>query len=515
MKSLKKILLLLFLFSYQINLIKAQDSTASKQALTFENAMNLALQNSHSIKQLNYLKKEKEQDAKAMNSYFFPKIGLTGSYMVMEKDITLDLNPIKDAITPLYNTLGNYGVFSSVQNPDPATHAFMPILPDSLSTKAVRNQLKDGANKLNQSDWDQTIQKKQFGVVATTLNWPIFTGGKISAGRKATKIEIKEADEQTKQKEAELLSEVVERYYGLCFAKQLVNVRNDVNKGVHNHLQDATKMSEQGLIAKADVMHAKVYQAQSQRELSQSQHMVETLNQSLLCTLALDSNENIIPISNLFYLENVEPLSYFKAQAKENSPIIKMIESKKSLADQKYKSEKSEFFPSIAIQGEYTILNKDLSPYAPKWVAGVGLTWTIFDGTSRYHKTKAAMLKIKQADEAQQKASNDIETIIDKYYNELMMYSEQINALDTARGYAEEYLRLRQKEFHEEMTNSTEVIDAQLSLSKISIERLQAMYGYDMTLAKLLQYAGIPDKFKDYQSRKDSKTDMYKPINEK
>ena len=78
--------------------------------------------------------------------------------------------------------------------------------------------------------------------------------------------------------------------------------------------------------------------------------------------------------------------------------------------------------------------------------------------------------------------------------------------------FAEEYLRVREKAFHEEMSNSTEVVDARLALTQVRIERLQAMYGYDLTLAKLLQFSGIPGEFSAYRQKQEAKTESYKPI---
>ncbi|MDP4228242.1 MAG: hypothetical protein Q8910_17955, partial [Bacteroidota bacterium] len=65
------------------------------------------------------------------------------------------------------------------------------------------------------------------------------------------------------------------------------------------------------------------------------------------------------------------------------------------------------------------------------------------------------------------------------------------------------------KAFHDEMSNSTEVVDARLALSQVRIERLQAMYGYDTTLSKLLQLSGNPDEFTIYQQRNDAKFENY------
>jgi outer membrane protein TolC len=481
----------------------AQDNVP-ETLITFEQALTLAHNNNHSIKQAQYLQQEKKQNAAASKGLYFPQIGITANYMVMSDPLHLDLTPVKDAITPLYSTLANYGNFSGVINPSTGTP-----LPDSYSTQAVRGKLQNGLTEIESANWDKVIQEKQFGVVAANFQWPLYAGGKIRAANAVAKIEKNEASEISRQKEGELVSELVERYYGLCLARQAVLVRQDVYNGMEKHLNDAQKMQLQGLIANAEVLHAKVYESEANRELSKANRMVEILNQSLLNTLSQEESSNLIPASNLFYLDSIESLEYFITLGKAKNPQLLQVESKRQLSEQNHKVMLSNYLPSIAAQGMYDIVNKDLSPYTPTWMVGIGMKWDLFDGASRLHKVKAATLKMNQVEEFQLKATSDVETIIKKLYQELQMYREELTELETAKSFAEEYVSVREKAFKADMANATEVVDAYMALSKVSIERLQAMHGYDVSLAKLLQYSGIPEQFIDYQQRNTVKTEKY------
>ena len=475
---------------------------SSDGKLSFDQAVDMALRNSHNMKQVDFLKKENQEETKAAKALRLPTVGITAGYFLMSDDIHLDLTPVRDAITPLYSTLSNYGSFSGVGN-----------LSDAASTQVVRGQLKQGLQQVQAAEWDQTIQKKAFGTIAATAMLPIYTGGKINAANKAAGIKEKEADELLQQKRGELMSELAERYFGLCLAQQAVKVRQDVLNGMQNHLSDAIKVEKQGLIAHADVLNAQVYHAQAERELNKAKHTAFIINHALLNTLAINENANIIPANELFYLDSIEPVNYFKSNALKNNPLLQQVQTKKELSIEGYNAEKSNRLPTVAFQGTYNIANIDLSPYLPTWMVGVGAKWTLFDGASRDKKIKAASYKTDQVKEVQQKAQSDIATMIDKLYNELEMYREQLAELTTAKKYAEEYLRVREKAFHEEMTNATDVVDARLALSKVRIERLEAMYGFDKTLSQMLQYAGIPEQFSSYQNKQGVITESYQSKN--
>lgn len=484
----------------------AQDSIPGMM-VSFDQALQLTLQNNHVIKQTQYIQQEKEQALKASRGLYLPNIGISANYIFLSDDLTLDLTPVKDAITPLYSTLANYGTFSGVKNTDGS------ILSDAASTQVVRGKLAAGLTEIENADWNQMIQKKQFGTVAATAQWPLYAGGKIRAANKAAGIERREADELMKQKEGELLSELVERYFGLSLAHQAVMVRQDVLKGMQRHLSDAEKMQRDGLIASAEVLQAKLYNSNADRELKKANRNMQILNEALGNTLALENDTLIQPVTALFYLDSIEPVDYFVKLASDKNPMLMQVESKKQLAGVNYRVQQSEYLPAVAVMGTYDIVNKDLSPYTPDWMVGVGLKWTLFDGASRYRKVKAASAKNDQVGEIQEKAKADVTTMIYKLYNELNMYSEQLAALETSGTFAEEYLRVREKGFREDMTNATEVVDARMALAQVRIERLQVIYGYDLSLAKLLQYAGIPEEFTNYKQRSNVKTEVYQNIN--
>ena len=458
--------------------------------LSFDQALDFTYQNSHVLKQVSYLQKQKDQERVAAKGLFFPTIGITASAIMMSDPIELDLNPVKDAITPLYKTLGSYGKFGDV-----------PGLTDDMATQVMRQKLNAGLSQIQNEDWNQVIQKQQFALVAATLQWPVFTGGKILIANKSAEIQKKDVHDVSRQREGELMSELVERYYGLCLAESVVQVRTEVRTGLQKHLEDAVKLENQGIISNADLLQARVYDAQASRELSKAVRDFSIVNHALLNTMTLGDSSHIEPVSALFYLDSIEPQTYFTNLAQTTNPLLKQIETKKLLSEQKYKAERSEFFPSIALQGTYDIVNKDLSNYAPDWEVGIGLKWILFDGVTRIGKVKAASMQTRQVEEYGMKARDDISTNINKLYNELNMFREQLAELGTANTYAEEYLRSREKEFHEEISNSTQVIDARLALAQVRIERLQAMYNYDLTLSRLLEYSGIASDFPSYAKR--------------
>ena len=489
--------------------LTGQNSQQSLKNLTFEEALGLSLRNNHLIRQYNNKSLQMEQEVKAAKGLHFPRISLSASYVYMSDNMQLDLTPVRDAISPLYSALGHYGKFGGVPNPDPKTNGVMPYLPDDVSTTVIRGKMLEGLETVNSANWIQTIQEKKFGMVNAGFVLPLYTGGKINAANKAAKIKFEESEIETIQKSHELTGELVERYFGLILANQAVKVRREVKAGMEKHYDDATKLAQQGMIAQVEVLNAKVYLADADRELKKSDRQVEILNEAVLNTVADEGKSKINPLSELFYLEKIETLEYYQQKALENSPLLGQVNKKKELAKQGVKVEQSAFLPTIAATGTYDLVNKDLSPYLPDYLVGVGLEWNLFDGAVRNRKVKAAKFQQMQADDFYAKAESDIHSAITKYFQELNMYLEQINELDAAMAFTKEYSRAREKAFSEGMATTTQVSDANLAVAKVKIDRLQAIYAWDVSLSKLLYYSGMSDKFVGYMNQPDVKSVSY------
>ena len=497
MERNSKIIFIIILISLNIRVF-SQDKTAVP--LTFSEAYGQMNQNSHVLKQSGFEIREKEADKKAAFGLHAPRVFVTATAVQMADPLTLDLTPVRDAITPLYEALGKYGNFSGVPNPDPNTSRVMPTLPDNVSTAAIRSKILAGEASINAAEWNKMIQEKQFASVNANFVWALYTGGKINAANKASQIYEEEAGLHQKQKEGELLSELATRYFGLVLAEQACKVRGQVAEAMKKHLFDSQKLSEQGQIAKVEYLHAQVANSDAERELKKANREATIVKRALQNTMAVSDSSDLSPASQLFILKSVEDESFFIELALRNSPQLLQVDSKRELAATGVKLEKSNYLPTVALTGTYDLADKDLSPYVPQWLVGVGLNWSLFEGNARHRKLQSAQFKEDQVEEAGMKAEEDIKTVIKKMHQQLGMQVEQLEELDKTLEFAKIYVESRDKAFHEGLSTSSELVDANLLLAKVKIDRLQAMYNYDVTLATLLQICGSPDMFLAYQS---------------
>jgi outer membrane protein TolC len=194
----------------------------------------------------------------------------------------------------------------------------------------------------------------------------------------------------------------------------------------------------------------------------------------------------------------VEPEAAFIEQARDHHPAIARIEAVRDRAGQNLTAARSERYPTVYLFGTRELYENDLTEYAPAWSVVAGINFTLFDGGARAGKIAAAQKIEHQAEMMRHKIGRDLETLVSSRYQEMMKSIEQYDSLQSSVELAKENIRARNRSFEEGLATSLDVVDAQLSLSGIRVERLLAAYNFDVALARLLEACGRAAEFPQY-----------------
>ncbi len=452
-----------FIFSLMAFASMAQESN---RYIYFSDALSLA-----NAQNLNLVANEYEHsalllDKKAAAGLRSPQFGLMANYSIMSQNIGFDFNGLKAPVGGILDKL----------NINPA---FKPLIKDLMS-----------------KPWELTLQDNNFGVFGATMVAPIYMGGKINAANNAAKIRIRESENKNQKDKSALYSELVERYFGLALAQQVVNVRNEVLAGMQKHYNDAVALEKNGMIANGEKLYAEMFFEKAKTEKQKSSRDVASINTALENTL--NAKGSYQPLTNMFILTTVEPLDYFVNYAMQNSPILKQVDFKKELAEQQVKAKLSELLPTVSAIGAANIVDYQVTDLIPRAFVGVNINYKLFNGTRNIHEYKSAKETVKRVDVIKRKAELDIATLIEKNYNDILSLAEQVESYQKNIEFAEEYYRVKTKAFNEGMASSSDVVDAQLNLAKSKIERLELAYKFDVAFAKMLEVCGLSDSFQRY-----------------
>ena len=451
------------------------------RTLSLEEALEMTLSDNPAIRAAEFNRRAAQQERRAAIGLRMPQIGITGSYAYLGKDIEIDLNNMK---TPVQNLAGQ--ILQSGMIPSD----YIPSISQMLSGAMA-------------ASWALPLQDRSLGFVGGDVTVPLWMGGKINAANRAARINEQTARSQGIQQRNALVSELVERYYGLALARQVVVVRQQVVDGVRKHLEDAAALEAQGMISRSEKLYVEFKMSEAERDLQNAQSQVETIAAALNSTIG--QTDDYQPVTAMFILERIEPLDHFRTLAAERNPLLDQVDQKRPLAYEGVRAQRSSFLPQVVAMGGMSFYDYQVSKVLPRWAVGVGVNFKLFDGLNREYKYSAAKQTVRRVEALQDKAGNDISVLVEKLYNQMENYRTQMASIEASLAFAEEYLKTKNAAFLEGMSSSTDLIDAELNLAKVKTERIEAAYRYDVSLAQLLEAAGISDEFTAYMRRQDAR----------
>ena len=464
----------------------AASAQEAGRMLSLDEAVAVTLTENPALKAAAYEERAAQQQRRAAIGLRMPQINVTGAYAYMAKDIGFDFNEMKGPAKDLAGKILGSGIIT-----DPA----------------IIQGIQGLLNPMMNADWFLKVQDRSLGFVGGEVTVPIWMGGKINAANRAARINEKTAVEQGNQTRNALISELVERYFGLALATQVVEVRQQVVDGVRKHLEDARALERNGMIAQTERLYVEFKMAEAERELANAKLQAETIASALSNTLGRESDWR--PVTAMFLLAKVEDLAYYQDLAQARNPLLSQVSLKRELAQEGVRVQRADFLPQVAAIGGGSFYNYQVAGLVPRWAVGVGVNIKIFDGLNREYKYSAAKQTVRRVGELQNKAGKDIAVLVEKLYNQMMNYRNQMTSIDASLKFAEEYLRMKNAAFLEGMSSSSDLIDAELNLAGVRTERLQAAYNFDLLLAQLLEAAGISDEFSAYARRADARPILF------
>lgn len=348
-----------------------------------------------------------------------------------------------------------------------------------------------------------TFVRKQWRLrPMLTAAVPVFTGGRIGAAQQASAAAARQADAERDAASSSLTVQLVQAYFGQQLAERALAVRRDVRDGLRQHLAHAEALERQGFATRAQRLQAVVARDQAEREYVRAASDLATARSALASLLHGDAS--LAAATPLFVISQpLEGVEAFRRDALARHPQLARLRAAGDQARAGVRGQRAQLLPELYAFGQYDLYRDNALLTEADWTFGAGLRFPLITGSGRLDRLSAAREQEAQADASLREAARQIELGVTRAYNDLDAARGNFLLLESAIAQAEENVRLQELSFREGEATSLDVIDARLALGKARIDRAQAAYEFDLTLAQLLELAGQTNRYGEYIRRAD------------
>ncbi len=263
----------------------------STRVLTFEEAINIALNRSYTVKSYQERKTAMQQSFNYYQAEFKPRLDVDIFAPRWSENVVPVQRP--DGL-PVYNSAGSMQMGGNLQ--------FTYILPTggnfALSSLMYRDNL---TTTLALQDYVRLKTDQAYSSLSLSFTQPIFTANTLREGLKEAEYLYDLSSSNFTQSQMDIIYQVTEGFYALYRASRVVEIDQEKLQNSEESYRIAQLMAESGRIPEGDVLISEVEVATDRADLSESIGRLDREKDRFKQLIGIDLDEDFQILTDLQY----------------------------------------------------------------------------------------------------------------------------------------------------------------------------------------------------------------------
>jgi HAE1 family hydrophobic/amphiphilic exporter-1 len=330
-------------------------------------------------------------------------------------------------------------------------------------------------------DQEQTFQAAftRRNIMQVELNQPIYTAGRLQNAYGIQAASLDASRLQLERAHQELHYRVVETFYAALMNEQGVRVAEEQIALATRQLELARTRFEAGSVARLDVLQAEVELANSRARRIQVKAALDTSHQALRTLLSLPQTQTLQLKGSLD--ERPEQLARGVLQAAiPTRPDVRAFTARRDMAERAVALANAEVRPSLALTGNLqyqddgvdNLLKTDNQSYT----LGIAVRVPLFGQPTAAAKRVVADAQVRQTEHGLNAALDTARLEVESAFTSFEAADEVVTTQEKALELARESVTIAQTSYENGVITSAELSDARVRLLQTEYLLLQAKY---------------------------------------
>jgi outer membrane protein TolC len=339
-------------------------------------------------------------------------------------------------------------------------------------------------------NWDAQIRLVQS----------LYEGGRIASSLRVAKLTKAQATLNYQTAVADTVLDVQIGYFDVLLAEQQIIVQEASVELLSRVLEDANRRYDAGTVPQFNVLRAEVELGNAQPKLIRARNAFRIAKNNLANLLGFNVPREALEDLPLKLSGKLEAVPYeielpqAIAFAWQRRTELGALRKAESLRKEDIVNARASYKPSLqayaGYEGHNSILQPDLNTDLHGWIAGVQLSWDIFDGGLAYGKIKQARALHEKAEVDLEDAGRRIELEVRTAFSNFREANEVLKSQEKVVEEGEEALRLAKARNEAGTATQLDVLSAQTALTEARTTQVQALHDYAVARSRLERSVG-------------------------
>ena len=366
---------------------------------------------------------------------------------------------------------------------------YLPNINASYTFSNTNNPLYAFGSKLNQEritmmdfNPDNLNSPKSISNFATKLEiqQPIINMDAVYQ-KKAGQVKSEVLKIKTERTKEYVQFELKKAYMTLQMAYKMVETLENARTTTLANKKVIDNYYKNGIIQKSEVLYMDVRLKEIENQIQFAKSNVKNTSDYLYFLLDENYQNKVLkPTESLEYQNNmVENNPTLNINRKDLQAYQKSLEA----YDLMIKFSKAKFLPKLNAFGSFEMYDNKIAQFdANGYLAGIQLSWNVFDGLkakSEQEKYKAELSKAQTEIQQYQKQS---ELELNKTSRQVQDAENKVNLTKLAWEQSKEAYRIRKNRYDQGLEKSADLLTSETQMSQKELEHIQAIFEYNTAL---------------------------------
>ncbi len=366
---------------------------------------------------------------------------------------------------------------------------YLPNINASYTFSNTNNPLYAFGSKLNQEritmmdfNPDNLNSPKSISNFATKLEiqQPIINMDAVYQ-KKAGQVKSEVLKIKTERTKEYVQFELKKAYMTLQMAYKMVETLENARTTTLANKKVIDNYYKNGIIQKSEVLYMDVRLKEIENNIQFAKSNVKNASDYLYFLLDEDYQNKVLkPTESLEYQENmVENNPTLNINRKDLQAYQKSLEA----YDLMIKSSKAKFLPKLNAFGSFEMYDNKIAQFdANGYLAGIQLSWNVFDGLKAKGEQEKYKAELSKAETEIQQYQKQSELELNKTSRQVQDAENKVNLTKLAWEQSKEAYRIRKNRYDQGLEKSADLLTSETQMSQKELEHIQAIFEYNTAL---------------------------------
>ena len=334
-----------------------------------------------------------------------------------------------------------------------------------------------------------------------SLSWTLFDGFGMFADKTRYDELARSGEYQARDTIERTVVSIMEAFFNLVQQEQLLDVVYDTRDISKRRLEREEVRRDLGGASSTDLLNARVNFNNDESVLLDQQLAVTIAHKDLNITLARDPLTPVVVKKEIVIPPFDSEFDELLMSARERNSTLLTASYNKKAADENVRIAKSAFWPRLvlnssygytdrALRGEEVMISTDKNSHSIESGVGLMLSFNLFNGNVDKINYQNARLEALNQDLTVKNIENEIAGLVQEKYTTFQKRIEKVRLEEENSGTARQNLELQKERYATGASDSLDFRDAQVNYARAQVRLIVARYDARISLLEIQQLIG-------------------------